>query len=126
MDDQVLQECAGYSSDSANVVTIEQGTHQPEDQVGGGFILHFTGRMRTAWRFTSTSSRDKTATLTFEITYMDSKHLRAANALDSPPAGRPGWSRRARLGLAGPPPETHRQPWATASRLRSFGSEDNA
>ncbi|HKQ78597.1 MAG TPA: hypothetical protein VJ810_33170 [Blastocatellia bacterium] len=32
------------NSDSGTIVTIEQGTHQPEDTTGGGFKLHFTGR----------------------------------------------------------------------------------
>ncbi|WP_306350794.1 hypothetical protein [Flavobacterium sp. '19STA2R22 D10 B1'] len=32
------------SSSRTERVTIEQGTHQPEDTRGGGFCLHFTGR----------------------------------------------------------------------------------
>ncbi|OJX53977.1 MAG: hypothetical protein BGO88_09900 [Flavobacterium sp. 38-13] len=32
-------------------VSIEQGSHQPEDLTGGGFCLHFTGRDNSGYAF---------------------------------------------------------------------------
>lgn len=62
--------------DSAHVVTIEQGTHQPEDQIGGGFILHFTGRDADGVAFHFyIKQRQNGDPYIFEITYMDNGHL---------------------------------------------------
>jgi hypothetical protein len=54
------------------VVTIEQGTHQPEDLPSGGFTLHFTGRDADQVAFHFYVKQLPTGALRiFEITYMD-------------------------------------------------------
>ncbi len=51
--DHWCQEFIKIASDpfDRRVVTIEQGTHQPEDARGGGFKLHFTGRDNGGYAF---------------------------------------------------------------------------
>lgn len=61
---------------STQVYTIEQGTHQPEDLVHGGFCLHFTGRnaANTAFHFYVTQNQDGTPRI-FEITYVSNGQI---------------------------------------------------
>jgi hypothetical protein len=64
--------------DKTRVVTIEQGAHQPEDCVGGGFKLHFTGRDADgfAFHFYITQLPDGTPHIG-EITYKDNGQLKS-------------------------------------------------
>lgn len=63
---------------NTQVYTIEQGTHQPEDLVHGGFCLHFTGRntANTAFHFYITQNQDGTPRI-FEITYVSNGQIRS-------------------------------------------------
>ena len=57
---------------STQVYTIEQGTHQPEDLVHGGFCLHFTGRNSAglAFHFYIVQNPNGTPKI-FEVTYVN-------------------------------------------------------
>jgi hypothetical protein len=57
---------------SKKIVTVEQGTHQTEDTVGGGYCLHFTGRDQYgyAMHFYIQQSRTGQPQI-IEITYME-------------------------------------------------------
>lgn len=54
------------------VVTIEQGTHQPEANKGGGFKLHFTGRDNAGYAFHFYVQQQPNGTLRVtEMSYVD-------------------------------------------------------
>ena len=64
------------STAAGQSLTIEQGSHQPEDTVGGGFCLHFTGRLAgKAYHFYVVQHPKTGKPLIFEISYMDKKQV---------------------------------------------------
>lgn len=60
------------NSKRSETVTIEQGSHQPEDMKGGGFCLHFTGRDNYGYAFHFYIVQNSSGyPVIFEITYRD-------------------------------------------------------
>ena len=54
------------------MVTIEQGSHQPENLKSGGFCLHFTGRDSDGYAFHFYIIQDSAGNpVIFEVTYRD-------------------------------------------------------
>lgn len=64
------------NSNRVEQVSIEQGSHQPEDLKGGGFCLHFTGRDNSgyAFHFYIIQNLDGTPRI-IEISYRENKQI---------------------------------------------------
>ena len=69
--------------DKKNVVTIEQGTHQPEATPSGygyGFCLHFTGRDPDGYAFHFyITQKLNSQPFIFRITYMENGIMQVSN-----------------------------------------------